>query len=332
MKKYLLLLAGLVFITHMYGGIYRHDVPAGKYKKLAEGKQFDCVGMVLTNCGENFYGGCTFRGSCVLIGNKYVLSAAHCLTKAEIKLDTYYLDQNRKRTDSLIKGGSMLIVNQPTVTRSDTTANFSFRFKDRLYYPKKWQIYQPYLDSVNATPSAEFCGDLVLIELNDTVAGVQPATLNEAFDEKGTTVTGVGYGMSGPADRPDELGEYCEKIAGQNVVDNIDGYKVNGKATLLSCDFDSPNGYDHNRMGSAKPLPLEWSPMPGDSGGGLFRNVHGHWQLIGIVTGGPNTGADIQQVRTNCYGRIASYARTSVFNDWIRETIKSFSRKMVRDQ
>jgi len=324
MKKCWLLLVMAIAALQVYGGVYRHDVSPEKYKKLAREKQFDCVGMVLTNCGVDYHGDCKFRGSCVLIGKKYVLTAAHCITHVDIRLDTFYLDQNRKRVDSPVKGGAMLILNQPVATCSDTTANFSFRFKDRLYYAVKWQIYKPYLDSVNAKPGVNFCGDLALVELTDTVEGVIPANLNVAFDEQGAIITGVGYGISGAANRVDDLGPFCEKIAGQNMADSIEGYKVKGIPSLLSYDFDSPTDTGYNHMGSAKPLPLEWSPAAGDSGGGVFRNYHGHWQLVGIIVGGPHSGYNSESDRKNCYGGIASCERISVFNDWIRETMSGF--------
>ena len=328
MKKLLLIMVGLVSACSVFAGIYRHDVPPDKYKKLAQEKQFDCVGIALTDCGEHYHGACTYLGSCVLIGKKYVLSAAHLFTRKDIRLDTLYFDKNHKRTGKFTgydKGGSMFIVNQPVAEWQDTaTGNFAFRFKDRLYYPKRWQVYPSYLDSINAVPRVDFCGDLILIELEDTVAGVQPAIVNEAFDEQGVIITGVGYGCSGPADRPDDVGLFFEKIAGHNVVDTIEGYEVNGKHGLLSCDFDNPNG-NGNRMGSAKPLPLEWSPGGGDCGGGWFRTVDGCWQLVGITTGGPQSGYDpARPPEGNIYGGIFSGVRTSVFGAWIRETIRGY--------
>ena len=325
-KQWLLLMLLCVFAAR--AGVYRHDVPAEKYKKLAREQQFDCVGMSLTNCGEDNHGACRYLGGCVLIDKKYVLSAAHLFTRKDIRFDTIYLDKNYKKSDkaAYAAGGSMMILNQPIRDWQDTsTLNFAFRFGDRMYYAKRWLVYPPYLDSINATPRTEFCGDLILIELEDTVAGVTPAVLNETFDEQGSMITCVGYGSSGPANRHDDIDEFYEKIAGQNMVDNIEGFKVNGKASLLSCDFDGPDG-KRNRMGSAKSLPLEWEPAGGDCGGGLFRNVKGHWQLVGIITGGgPSaTGFDFASIKGDCYGGIFDGLRISVFNEWIKKSIANF--------
>jgi hypothetical protein len=330
MKKHFLIMLLLASVL-AYAGVYRHDVSPEKYKQLAQQKQFDCVGLALTNCGENYHGRCTFVGGCVLIGKKYVLSAAHLFTKKIIRLDTVYFDKNHKRTDTFLgfeKGGSMAIINQPVAEMQDTDlGNYAFRFKDRLYYPKRWQIYKPYLDSLNLPERVDFCGDLIIAELNDTVAGVAPMALNESYDEQGAVETGVGWGGSGPADRPDDVGVFFEKIAGQNVVDSVLGNNVKGKCSLLSCDFDDPAGKMPNRMGSPKPLPMEWTPSGGDCGGGLFRQVHGRWQLVGITSGCPGSGYDPGAAHTTCYGNISGYIRTVVFNDWIRQTVQGFEAK-----
>jgi hypothetical protein len=79
-------------------------------------------------------------------------------------------------------------------------------------------------------------------------------------------------------------------------------------------------------MGSATPLPLEWKPGGGDSGGGLFRQVKGQWQLVGIITGGPHSGLDMEQYAKTggYYGSITENARVSAFYDWIKGTMAVF--------
>jgi hypothetical protein len=266
----------------------------------------------------------------VLIGNKYVLSAAHVFMVRDIRVDTLYTDKNGKHTNKQVEGGTTMLLNQPVNERPGEIGDFSFRFNGHRYYGKQFRIYQAYLDSLSNQNI--FCGDLVLIELEDTVAGVTPAILNTAFDEKNTVITGVGYGASGPGDKLEDVGPFLEKIAGQNVVDKIEGFEVDGKPTLLSFDFDAPDRNDCNRMGSAKPLPLEWSPGGGDSGGGLFRQVNKKWQLVGIITGGPESGLNMEMyMKTKgSYGGISQNARVSVFNEWIKETINEFGKTEMK--
>jgi hypothetical protein len=264
-------------------------------------------------------------GSCVLIGNKYVLSAGHVFTEREMRPDTIYLDKNGKHVDKMEQGGRRVVVNQQLKTTPAMLENYMFRFNRRLYRGKQFKIYQPYLDSVDH--KNYFCGDLAIIELEDTVAEISPAIFGTSFDEKYATVTGVGFGVSGPGDKPEEAGTFMEKIAGENVIDSIDGYKVNGQPTYLSFDFDHPTRTDCNKMGSSKPLPLEWCPGGGDSGGGLFKQNHGQWYLIGIITGGPRSGIDLDQFeKSGFYGHIGQCTRLSVFVDWIVETIEIFQK------
>src|SRR5690606_14756158 len=59
------------------GGIFRHDVSIQKYTELANQAQFDCVGVARDNRNSKVI------GSCVLIGERFVLSAAHCFLEAE---------------------------------------------------------------------------------------------------------------------------------------------------------------------------------------------------------------------------------------------------------
>ena len=325
MKKQFLIIVIILVSIQAFGGIYRHDVSARKYKELAMQKQFDCVGQVMDSWFQSA------KGSCVLIGNKYVLSAAHCFINTETRVDTLYLDQNGKSTTKLEKGGATMWVNQPVHESPARIEDYSFRFNGRKYIGKTMKIYHSYLDSLNQG-TTDFSGDLVLIELTDTVEGVIPAMLNTHFDERNVVITGVGYGASGPADNAGDVGPFGEKIAGQNVVDEIAGFEVNGRPSLLAFDFDHPTRKDRNRMGSAKPLPLEWGPGGGDSGGGLFRQVNNKWELVGIITGGPRSGLDMAHyMKTKgFYGGISENARVSVFSEWIKETIEEFGQQETK--
>lgn len=73
-------------------------------------------------------------------------------------------------------------------------------------------------------------------------------------------------------------------------------------------------------MGSATPRPLEYICGGGDSGGGLFRQIENHWELIGICAG---SSTDIPQLlKTGYYGQIMSWTRIAGFEKWITEHIK----------
>lgn len=119
--------------------------------------------------------------------------------------------------------------------------------------------------------------DLALITLEKPLKNAPVIILNRATDELRDTVTGVGFGVSGPAHMPELVIPYSVKIAGQNIIDSIGGPLYNGIATEMYADFDAPGKLKNcNSMGSAKPLDLEYSPGGGDSGGPLFRTKTGN--------------------------------------------------------
>jgi len=318
MKKQLLLLALLVASTS-FAGIYRGDVSPEKYRKLATQKQFDCVGMVLDKYAVKQI------GSCVLIGNKYVLSAAHLFIKSDIRQDTFFINKENKATKTLEEGGSRVIAFDPVNMRPDEISEFVFRFNRHLYSGQRLTIYPAYLKRL--TSGLDFDGDVALIELSDSVSDIAPARLNSSPDELHAVFTGVGYGQSGAADKPDEMGVYMEKIAGQNTIDKISGFEVDGQPVIMSSDFDHPTRKDCNKMGSPKPLPLEYIAGGGDSGGGIFRQTGNEWLLIGIAGGGPEAGTNIFQLKkSGYYGQIMQSTRVSPFIPWIHETLNEFEQ------
>jgi len=318
MNKKLVTIVALMAAFATTAGVYRHDVPAKKYKDLAAQKQFDCVGMVLQADNKEK------RGSCVLIGKKYVLSAAHVFMETEYRKDTLYIDKQGKAVPKEEAQGN-IVVNQPVSKRPGKADFYQFRFGDKLYTGKKIKIYPCYLDTTQ-----KFCGDIALIELEEEVKEIEPARINRKFDELHAEITGVGFGASGPANKPEDVSLYNEKIAGQNTVDEFDGTIIEGMPSLLTWDFDHPTRTDCNRTGSAKPLPLEYKENGGDSGGGIFRKTNTGWELIGVVTGGPKAGIEVDRLlKTGYYGHISQHVRVSVFANWIDNTLAEFGAPVM---
>lgn len=302
----------LVTSVAVFAGVYRHDVAAKKYQALARQKQFDCVGRVMTGREKH-------NGTCVLISNRYALTAAHLFIESDVRNDTMYLAKDGRRTDTLEKGGSTLISYMPINNRVGDAKNYSVLINGKYYQARRVIIYPAYLDSMNAKTGNVY-GDLALIELSEPVEGIVPAVVNSASNELGTTITGVGYGASGPADKPGLVEAHNEKIAGQNVADTLLGPMINGRESRIACDFDHATRTDCNKMGAATPVPMEYTWAGGDSGGGVFMQTNGQWLLCGTITG---TTTDVAQLlKTGYYGQQLQFTRLSVFAEWIRGVMR----------
>jgi hypothetical protein len=291
MKK---LIVSLLLISGIgvFAGIYRHDVPSEDYLALGKQSQFDCVGSVFD------YKHNANAGSCVLIGDRYVLSAAHIFMESDFKKKKVKMN------------GSTISVKQPVRERVADITEFTFRFNKQRSFGKVLHIYPVYLDE-----NQKHQCDIALIELAEPITSAVPMKLNITMDELGAIVTGVGYGASGIASKPETVEQWGEKVAGENTIDKLEGFLLNGNRTLLVADFDHPQDTSCNKMGSAQPLPLEYICSGGDSGGGLFRKTGNGWELVGITSGG---GVDIQQFfKTGYYGQVGKWTRVSVFHEWI---------------
>ena len=297
MKHYrvkVLTLSVLAFLT-FFSGIIRHDVDEEKYLTLAAEKQFDCVGQVFQDTSA--------IGSCVLISDRFALSAAHVFIDSDTRYDTVEIS------------GLTMVIDVGINDRLTDVAKLYLEFKGQKVEVKRLLLHPNYLDSLT-TGSC----DIAIIELEEPLNSISPAKLNTAFDELNSNVVGVGYGASGPANRPDLANVYHKKIAGENVVDSITGQKYLGIETLLVCDFDHPERKDCNKSGSPVPRPLEYISSGGDSGGGLFRENNEKWELIGICSGG---GTDLKQLmKTGYYGQIMEWTRVSAFTEWIAQQIE----------
>jgi Trypsin. len=287
--------------------IYRHDVAEEKHRQLGAQPQFDCVGKVLN--AENQ----AAAGSCVLIGDRYVLTAAHLFVKSDIKHDT------------MMHNGRQMIMHTQTNRRMDDISHYDFRFNRIRYRGKLMKVLPAYMDSATNGQC-----DIALIELEEPVTNCKPATLCTSFDELRSIATLVGYGVSGNASKPEEVDEYGYKLAGENTIDTLQGYQYSDKPALLGFDFDHPEKPQYNHMGNTKPLAMEGFCGGGDSGGGMLRQrKDGSWELIGICSGG---GTNIDNLFTiGYYCNTGQYTRVSVFQDWIKQGITDFEKKRVAE-
>ena len=190
------------------------------------------------------------------------------------------------------------------------------------YYNSKQIIKHPKLSTVPSDRKAQWDGwDLALVELGKPVLNVVPAVRYEGRSELESVVSKIGYGYLGDGVKGMKSPPYQERLGGQNTIDAIGG-TVEGIALgpdVLLCDFDSPETDEFNKLGSSTPLELEIGGSKGDSGGGIFLQENGNWQLAGIVSGAMS--------RDITYGSIMTLARVSSANAWIDSVLYEFSEK-----
>jgi len=315
MKSIILIIVCSIAITNGYSIVYRHDVGEIPYRKLALESQFNCVGEVFNDYKPS--------GSCVLIGERYVLTAAHLFIESDMFTDTSYMYHGKmismkealKKSTSERDSMKQVILYHNRNNRVGKVENYQFRFQRRMYDAKRIVIFPGYLDS--ATKGSY---DICLVELEEPVTNVVPSIVNTRLDELGDTIVNVGFGASGDASIPEDVGLYYQRLAGQNMVDSIGGRLYKGQATQLVYDFDHPAMKEYNICGGNVPLPLEDIASGGDSGGGMFRKTKRGWELVGVCSG---TNHDFNLLlKIGYYGQSGSYTRVSVFKDWLGEEMR----------
>ncbi|MCE5278126.1 MAG: trypsin-like serine protease [Planctomycetaceae bacterium] len=152
--------------------------------------------------------------------------------------------------------------------------------------------------------------DLGLVQLATPVTGVAPAARYTGKGEKGQIAVSAGYGLTGTGLTGATTLDY-QKRAGMNTIDTFSGQR------LMLMDFDNPHTSADNVYGSAAPVDLEYLIAPGDSGGGLFINVKGQYQLAGVHSFGAAWDGNVN----SDYGDISGDIRVSQFNTWIDSVI-----------
>jgi hypothetical protein len=297
--------------------IFPKDAEISKYLKLANQRQFQCVGRVKKQSAANdssfakkigISDSLIPNGTCILISDRYVLSAAHIFTQ-EITKDTVVRLSNNQKIKTYISLGEY----------QKPTALYRFVFGDKVYEADTILFHPNYMSQ---NPQGQWKNyDICLIKLKKPVQGIQVPKLYMGSDEVGKKATGVGWGYYGDATlRNQKIGK---KLAGENMVDTIWSYRDSLKAALV-CDFDSPKTIDCNATGSSNALDLEFITNGGDSGSGLFVQKNKQWYLIGL---GPSGGMESEKFKKYgaCYCHSFYYVRVSVLRQWITNTMKQLS-------
>jgi len=278
-------------------GTIRDDRADSLYTALAA--DYPSVGRVFAN-----YGGTnTFTGSGVLIADGWVLTAGHVVHDDDFTLAQ--LDLTSSLTAFQFANGNTIL-------------GSAKKFAKVIVEPG-------WLANTNLNGG----NDLALIRLTSLVTDAAPAVrwTGSLTGELGQTGTLVGYGRTGTGLTGSTLISGTKR-AGHNVIDATANQVVGSwSANTLMLDFDDPPGGTEfaNHTGSNTSLNLEYITAPGDSGGGLFIDVAGSPQVVGILS----YGASFDGSTNSSYGDLAGYTRIAPFNSWIDSVLAANADTMT---
>ncbi|HVW96699.1 MAG TPA: trypsin-like serine protease [Mucilaginibacter sp.] len=228
-----------ILVILFCSGVIRNDIPISKYIALANEPRFDCVGKIISGKDK-------FSGSCVLISDRYVLTAGH--------INFNYVDGQ---------------------------IDMNCQFKDKQYKVKRVTVYpgftkKTYNLDMAVIELAESVNDIKPAILNNN-----PKEIGHKCIGVGYGVLKIANTSPSPTWASGKLaGENCiDSIGGVPE-------SKSGLASFLIADFDGPGKFKKlNVIGSARPYKLEYGLNGGDSGGGMFIKIDGKWKLAGIVHG-----------------------------------------------
>lgn len=282
-------LALLSMVGGASAGVIRDDRSDTLYTDLAATSPYAATGFFQTVNGS------AISGSGTLIGNRWVLSAAH------VSLG------NRQFVLNGVEYGIEQIIRDPSWTGAGTGI------------PNGHDLMLVKLDApvLGVTPATLTDGGLAPNDVLDEIA----------------TFTGYGTTGNGLTGAPSSAGtNEGTARAGQNVLDragltiNTQNGPVTYASNVLFADFDHPNDANepetYNIFGSPTALNLEYLVALFDSGGGLFVNDNGNDVLIGVHSAVFSRNVDGIADNSFEYGDIsASTMVTAADLVWINDTI-----------
>ena len=270
-------------------GAHRPDVDVQAHLDFAADPAFDSAVSLE-------YGG-RFIGSGVLVAPGWVLTAAH----HSVPLGT----SERLPSLAVVVGGEPVVV------------------EAIVAHPN----FGP--DRPEGTPLV----DLALVRLAVPVDGATPARLHDV-DRDGSEVGRVGavVGFGSVAEATalvrDTGGDAGRRIGGLNRIDTMESTDYGPEYArpsgptgdrYLYADFDWPAG----DAPDDRPLDLEYVPLIGDSGSGLYVETGGTWRLAAITQGvvGPHQNDGLRD--RPVHETLAAFVRLAPHRTWISRTVAS---------
>ena len=278
----------------LVSGAGRHDVSLDAYYELAKDPAFACA-------GELFLGNEPVS-SCVLIGKRYVMTTAHSLREGSRKTVT-------KSVSTPVGLRPMQV---PAHMYTSKPEKIRVKLDNKIYRCKQLFIHPMYSDTFGSFGDY----DIAILELEEEVTGIGiPALYNgNMLNKRGIT---VGCGEVGTGDDYNGRKKYkTHKMAGENMIDSIT--ELN-----LWADMDHPDSAMFNRIGNAKPLPLEYMGLQGDCGSPLFVQEDNAYYLAGISFA-PAYFDDMYyfgKLHGTNYGFITGWTKISVIREWMDKII-----------
>lgn len=294
MTTAILLALATAFVTGATGphaGARRHDRSDARYLALGRDAAFSSVGAIRT--AERHL------GSVVLIAPEWVLTAAHVVST---------------RTD----GRTVPFVPESVIV---SFGSAHVPVAQIVVHPDYWPSSVPESADVLARKGI----DVAMLRLATPVHDVPPAVLAPLDPAARTPAVFVGFGTSGTGQSvvtaPEPAGT---RRAGTNIIDQVGGHVGERRipSFLLVADFDAPGMPELNRTGDDTPTDLEYMPVGGDSGGGVFVRSDDAWHLAGLVaTGSMNINGGDE--RKGIYGSLAYATSVAVIRPWIERLMEA---------